>query len=86
MAKDANEETQTAPKTETAKAPKTAKKDVATFNQEEPEMVKVKAAEGTQMYNPVTQTLYTADEAVEASMSDQFIVTNLARGKLKKSK
>lgn len=84
MAKDANEETKTAPKKETA--PKTVEKKVATYNQDEPEMIKVKAAEGTQMYDPVSRNLYTADEPVEVRANDQFVVTNLERGKLKKAK
>jgi hypothetical protein len=37
------------------------------------------------LYNPVTRTLYTDDKkGVEALDNDQFVQTNLDRGKLKK--
>lgn len=89
MAKDANEEKK-APAKETKQEAPATKEGIATYNQDEPEMIKVVAAKGTQLYDPTTQTLYTdgeakGDKATEARANDQFVVTNLKRGKLKKA-
>ena len=63
----------------------TAAKEVASYNQEEAKTIKVKAQKDTQLYDPATKTLYTADKATEAREGDQFVVTNLNRGKLVKA-
>ena len=88
MAKDANEEKKAPAKEAKQEAP--AKEGIATYNQDEPEMIKVVAAKGTQLYDPATRTLYTDGTAkdakpVKARANDQFVVTNLKRGKLKEA-
>ena len=68
----------------TAAAP-TPKEGIATFNQDEAKKIKVRAADGTQLYDPVTRTTYTdKKDGVEALDNNQFVQTNLNRGKLKK--
>jgi hypothetical protein len=66
-------------------APKPKAKETATFNQDKPDIVKLVTPKGTQLYNPVTRVTYTSGKPQKGSMSDQFVVTNLNRGKLKKA-
>jgi hypothetical protein len=83
--KTATEATQK-PAAQKQEAPKQVKKaGIATYNKDEAKEIMVRAADGTQLYNPVTRTLYTDDKkGVEALDNDQFVQTNLDRGKLKK--
>ena len=85
MAKTANEEQKTTEQTKPKADTKPKAKETATFNQEEAKVVKLVTPKGTQLYNPATRVTHTAKEPQEGSMSDQFIVTNLNRGKLKKA-
>jgi len=62
-----------------------AKVGIATYNQDEAKTIKVRAADGTQIYDPVSRTLYTDNKkGTKARENDQFVQTNLTRGKLKK--
>ena len=62
-----------------------AKEGIATYNQDKAKTIKVRAADGTQMYDPVTRTTYTdKKDGVEVLDNNQFVQTNLNRGKLKK--
>ena len=73
--------------TQPKKATKASKTELtsAGYTKGEAETIKVRAADGTQLYDPVTQTFYTdSKKGVEARANDQFVQTNLDRGKLKK--
>ena len=68
-------------------APKKEAPTKAAYPQKEAETITVRAADGTQLYDPVTRTLYKDDkEGTKARAFDQFVVTNLNRGKLKEVK
>ena len=52
---------------------------------EKSDTIRVKAKDGTQMYDPVSRTLFTDDaKGVEVAATNNFVVVNLERGKLKK--
>lgn len=83
----ANAETKPAPRTgrKVEKIEQPAKEGIATYNRDEANEIKVKTTGDFQLYNPVTRTLYTKDKAEKAFENDQFVQTNIKRGKLKKA-
>ena len=82
----AEEKKTPAKKQEAPKKPE-QKETKAVYPQKEAETITVRAADGTQLYDPVTRTLYKDDkEGTKARAFDQFVVTNLKRGKLKEVK
>lgn len=75
-----------APKAKEEKAAPAAKADIPGYNKDEAEEIQVETTGEFQLYDPVTQTLYVADGKTKGRENDQFIQTNIKRGKLKKVK
>jgi len=83
MIKNANKET----KQEETKqeAPAQVEKEVATYIQEEPNMIKVKTTGDFELYDVRTRNRYTKNDAVEVREGDPFVKTHMERKNLKKA-
>lgn len=64
-----------------------AKKSPVAKKEEKSGTIKVRAKDNTQLYDPVSKTLYSdANEGKEVDEYNQFVVSNLNKGKLIKVK